>query len=241
MSVGLAAPGTGEHTGARAPPGPPRTQLVVPRRTPRSVFTAVKETDTRTALTRGLAEYLESIVVEQPDGRELRLQKVFSSWAEAEEGIAFPSAIAYTTTIGVYEAKRLSPGVQQNCKIPEPDGRFLVTPSDYVAPVTVEVWATDIVERGTLVGALEDAFNPFTGQYGFTLELPHYHNVRATYEPTQMGYMDSEADAMQRNRKAMFVLTGRVPLVKLATFPGAKPRANVVAVGPDVVVDGSAP
>ena len=233
----LRAPGTNEHTGVNALPVPESTYLVIPRRTEKTPFTGNKETDTRSALTRGLAEYMSDLVVESPSGRQLRFQEVFSSWAEPEDGARYPSAIAYTTTNGTYEAKALSPSVAPNCKIPEPDGRYLVSPSDYVDDVVVEIWATDPEERMILVGALEDAFNPFTGQYGFTLGLPHYHNVRATFEPLQMGYMDSETDATQRSRRAMFTLNGRLPLIKLASFPGAKPRPDVVAVGPNVIVE----
>lgn len=235
MSVGQASPGTNEHTAHRASPLP-KSQLVIPR-TLKSPLSATKLTDTRTALTRGLAEYIESLVVTQPDGRIVRLQKVFQTWAEPEETIKYPSGIAYTTVPGLYDAKSFTPAVLSECRLPQPDGRYAVSPSDFVIDVTVEIWATDPVERGTLVGALEDAFNPFTAQYGFSLELPHYHNVRATYEPTQMGYLDSEPDAMQRNRKAMFVLNGRVPLITLKSFPDARVSARVVEVGPNVVVD----
>ena len=153
----------------------------------------------------------------------------------------FPSAIAYTTGMGVYDAKKLTPRPSKACQLPAPDNRFALNPSEFVIDVTVEIWATDPPERSTLVAALEDAFNPFTGQYGFSLNLPHYHNVRGTFELTQMGYLDSESDAIQRNRKAAFVLNARVPLIKLVSFPEAKPRLNVVAVGPNVIVDGSAP
>lgn len=236
MSVGLAAPGINEHTGDRAGPLPIST-LVQPRTSP-SAFSATRLTDTRTALTRGLAEYIEGLQIEQEDGRLVRFQKVFHTWAEPEEINAFPSAVARTPTPGTYDAKGFTPGVSVNCRIPKPDGRFLVTPSEFVIDITLEIWATDPVERTTLVAALEDAFNPFTSQYGFSLQLPHYHNVRGTYEPLQMGYMDNEVAAIQRNRKAVFTLNGRVPLVRLTAIPEARPSVRVIEVGPDVIVDG---
>lgn len=238
-AVGQAAPGGNEHTVVRASPAE-GTQLVIPR-TPRGELSARRETDTRTALTRGLAEYIEDVVIEQEDGRKLRFGKVFSAWSEAEETTVYPSAIAYTTTPGVYDASKFVAVPSKACQLPAPDSRYALSPSTYQVDVTVEIWATDLPQRTTLVAALEDTFNPFTGQYGFSLDLPHYHNVRATYEPMQMGYMDTETDAMQRNRKAMFVLSGRVPLIKLASFPDARSSVRVVAVGPNVVVDGSSP
>lgn len=240
MSVSTQAPATNKYSGANAPPVPDATVLVPPH-TPLSTFTARRDTDTRTAVTRGVAEYISDVVVEADDGRQVRFRRVFDSWSEPEEGALYPSAIAYTTNNGIYDASKFTPTVNPKCRIPAPDGRYLISPAEYVVDVVVEVWATDPIERRLLVMALEDAFNPFTGQYGFTLQLPHYHNVRSTFEPMQMGYMDSEAAAIRRDRRAVFVLSARVPLIRLASFPGAKPRVNVAAVGPDVVVDGTVP
>lgn len=228
MTSLLQSPGTTENTNDPAFPPPDSTTLVPPRTPRNSPFTAVKLTDSRTALTRGLADYIATLVTETDDGRLLRFEQVFDVWAEPENIAIFPSAIAYTTSPGVYESKSLGGGLNSNCAIPAPDGRFLVTPAEYVVDITVEIWATDIQERMLLVSAMEDLFNPFIGQYGFTLQLPHYHNVRATYELLQMGYMDSETSAIRRDRRAVFTLSGSVPVVKLVIVPTAKPSVTVV-------------
>ncbi len=235
MSVVATAPGGNERTVTAAQPGPPVSQLVSSDL--EREFTAAKETDTRTAITRGLAEYISQFRAERPDGRILRFQKTFESWAEPEDVPEYPSAIAYTTTPGIYEASRLTPIPSSSARLPSPDKRYVMSPAEYVVTVTVEFWCTDDEERMGLVAAAEDAFNPFAGSYGFSLQLPHYHNARATYEPTQMGYMDNEVDAIGRLRKAVFALEARVPLIKLVAFPEAKPRIKVSEVGPNVVVD----
>ena len=238
MSVGQQAPGTDERTSFRAPPGPPKTSLVPPGTRRTDPYTANRETDARRALTRGLAEYIEGLVVEQQDGREIRLQQVFDDWPEPEELSLYPSAVAYTPTPGAYEARTLAPVPTKAQQIPEPDGRYVMIPSDLSMQVRLEVWCTDTEERTTLAAALEDLFNPFTGAYGFTLELPHYHRMRARYEPLSPAYPDSEASAMTRERLVVFILSGQVPVVRLVAFPDANISARVTEVGPNVVVTG---
>jgi len=239
MSVGTTPPGAGEHTARPAPPGPPRTRLVAPG-DPQPVHTALRATDTRTALTRGLAEYVAGISGEAEDGRPLRFQAVFENWARPEDQAEYPSAIAYTTAPGIYDSSRFTSFPSQSQQIPEPDGRYVVTPADYAAAVTLEVWSTDDEERMGLVALLEDALNPFVGQgrYGLALELPHYHNVRASYELASMGYTDSESDAIAGTRKAVFTLDAVVPVVRLVSFPGATLRHKLAEIGPDVIVNG---
>lgn len=235
MSVGLRAPGGDEYTADRTPP--PSKSTLSPPGTPTPAHTATKLTDARTALTRGLAEYIEDLVVEQDDSRTIRLQKVFDTWAEAEETAEYPSAACYTVGPVVYEASSLTPSVDRDQRIPLPDGRYAVKMAEAVASITCEVWATDPVERMSLAGALEDAFNPHASRYGFVLELPHYHRARAAYEMMSNTYLDSEPDAVRRDRRVTFILSGRVPLIKLQTFPDARPQVRVEEVGPNVIVD----
>jgi len=238
MSVRGRAPGGDEHTVTPAPPGDPRT-ILVPPGAPKVVHTAMRTTDSRTALTRGLAEYVSEIRGEAEDGRELAFQRVFENWARPEDQAEYPSAIAYTTTPGTYDASRFTSIPSKDQQLPQPDGRYVITPADYLTVVTLEVWATDDEERMGLVALLEDAINPFVGngRYGLTLELPHYHNVRASYEPQQMGYMDDEASNMSGARKAVFTFEASLPVVRLVAFPGAKPRHKLGEIGPDVIVE----
>jgi len=236
MSVNVTPPGGDEYTVA-SPPG--RTRLVSPGDA-QPVHTAVKETDSRTALTRGLAEYVFTISGEAYHGARLRFQKVFENWATPEEQAEYPSAIVYTTTPGTYDSSGFTSIPSKDQQIPEPDGRYVITPAEYVTTVTVEVWCTRDEERMAIVAMLEDAFNPFVGQgkYGFTLELPHYHNVRASFSPAQMGYMDDEASVIAGTRKALFTFEASVPVVRLVSFPDAKPFHKLAAIGLDVIVDG---
>ena len=237
MSVGQQAPGTDERTGSPAPSGPPRT-ILIPPKTPRfNPYSANRETDARRALTRGLAEYIEGLTTEQQDGREIRFLKVFDDWAEPEDMSVYPSACVYTPRDGVYEARALTQVPTKAQQIPQPDGRYVMVPSDLSIDLRLEVWCTDIEERTSLAAALEDLFNPFVGAYGFVLELPHYHSMRARYEPIGPGYPDSGASAIARERLVVFTLSGQVPVARLASFPDANISVRLAELGPRVILE----
>lgn len=201
------------------------------------VLTAYREGDARTALTRGLAEYLESIVVNAMGGRQLRFKQVLRSWAEPEQESKYPSAIVYSQVPGTYDASRFTPGVAAKNRIALPDGRYVVALAEYVQNLTVEIWCTDPSERSELVTAVELAMNPLDFMYGLLLELPYYYNQRAVYEMLDMRYLDSEEDAMRRYRKAAFSVTAQIPLIRLATIAGGVPRIVLDKVGPDVILN----
>lgn len=237
MSVGQQAPGTDERTAHPALSGPPRT-ILIPPKTPRAnPYSANRETDARRALTRGLAEYIEPLVAEQQTGREIRLLKVFDDWADPEELSVYPSAVVYTPTPGVYEARSLMQVPTKTQQIPPPDGRYVLVSSDLSINLRLEVWCTDIEERTSLAAALEDLFNPFVGGYGFRLELPHYHSMRASFEPLDVAYPDGGMSVITRNRLVVFTLSGQVPVVRLATFPDANISVRVAELGPRVILE----
>lgn len=209
-----------------------RATLVLPG-TPH-VVSARHVGDTRTALCRGLAEYLlDNIQAEAEGGRKLRLKHVFSTWAEPEDEATYPSAIVYAPGSATYDASRFSPGVEARQRVPAPDNRYTVVLAEMVLDLTVELWTTDPSERAELVAAIEQGLNPLDNMYGLTLELPWYYNLRATYALQSMQYLDSEEESMRRYRRAVFTVTGQMPVVRLATIPGAKPRLDLQ------VVDGS--
>jgi len=215
-----------------APPN--RTWLVEDLATPQP-HSSVRETDTRTALTRGLSEYLQdTILVDQVGGRQFKFYNVFQAWSEPEENARYPSAVVYASGAGSYDASSFTPSPNERCRLP--DGRYAMAYAEFVQDLMVEVWANDPTERADLCAACEDAFNPVSFMYGFVLALPHYYNLRGTFAMQSVQYMDTEENAIRRYRLATFVLKAEVPLVRLVSFPGAKARVRLDAVGTDVIV-----
>jgi hypothetical protein len=211
----------------RPPQGGTRLLLNPGEKTP---FSAVRETDCRTALTRGLKEYIEQLHGVAPGGREVVFKQVLQTWAEPEVPARFPSACIYGSVDGTYDASRFTPGVNKNQRIPEPDGRFLMQLAEYVSDLSVEVWCTDPMERMDFAMFMEDAFNPTDFMFGFRLVLPHYFNARASFEMKSLSYADTEEEAKRRYRRAVFTLEGRVPLIKLVGFPLAQPETRLTVV-----------
>ena len=190
----------------------------------RQVFSNHRETDTRTALTRGLAEYLETLTIDWVGGRQSRFVKVFQTWAEPESMIDYPSAVVYASESGNYEDSVLSP---TTIKIPD-SSLYLREVAELKLPMTIEVWSNDPKERMALSAMLEDALDPHEFMTGLRLELPHYHNQRATYEKMSMTYEDAPDTAQRRWRKAVFSVTGHITqLRRVGVLPTMDLRLDV--------------
>jgi hypothetical protein len=182
-------------------------------------------TDTRTALTRGLKEYLESLRGVLAGGRELRFVQVMQVWTDTEVPAKYPAACVTAPGTGTYDANAMSP---KTIKVPNNPGVFLRQHSELVQDMTVEVWCTDVAERMAMVALVEDLFEPVDWMTGFRLELPHYYNARATFEKMALTYIDSGDDAQRRWRRAVFAVRGTVPQLRaFGEVPLMRPRTEL--------------
>lgn len=194
------------------------------------VFTDVRETDARTAITRGLKEYLQTLKITY-NGRESRFKKVLESWADPEDNAEWPSAIAYAPDTGTYDGDSFS---TQVVSIADANGGKVVLRllCELVQTVTVEVISTDPVERMALAAMLEDAFSPVDFMAGFRLRLPHYFGAFATYLPKSISYQDSSDDAQHRTRRVIVSLEATVAVIRfVGLVPKLQPRFKL-EVGP---------
>lgn len=219
------ASGEGQVSAATSLPRPDTTLVLRPDE--REALTAVQKTDVRTALTRGLAEYLLQLSFEAIGGRRVAFRKVVDTWADAEERVMYPYAVVQAPGEGNYDAVSFTPHVDADQFLPLPDGRFLVRLSEFTANLTVEVWANDIEERMALMAMLERDLSPVDWMYGVRLRLPHYFNVHASYEPGPSSYTDSDEEAIKRYRKATVRVSAACAVIRLSTFPAAKPWLKV--------------
>jgi hypothetical protein len=184
------------------------TRLITEPRT-LQVWSNRRETDARTAMARGLTEYLRSLSIELDGGRALKFTTVVDTWAEGEVMAVYPSAAVHSEESGMYEVSALTPQINEA----QPDGRYFTVSRSLRQQFLVDVWCTGPKERMALAAMLEDASDPVEWMGGFLLELPHYHNARAQFDAFSGQYMDVEADAAQRYRRFAFVVTGMVPVV----------------------------
>lgn len=194
-------------------------------------LTGYRETDTHTAMARGLAEYIGQQSIEI-GGRKLQLT-TYTTWAEPENQVSYPAA-AVGATAGVYD-RSLVPSI---VKTLDNDLR-LVAFSEFSQELTLEVWATDPKERSYLVAMVEEALNPVEWMYGMRLILPFYHSATAVYEMKGSQYVDSSDDALAKYRRAVFTVQGTITAYRTLSFPSAQPRFRLDGIGEDVVIPSS--
>lgn len=205
------------------------TKLVTDPNLP-PAYTANRETDVRTAVCRGLKEYTEQLTANGFGGRMVQFKKVHANWAQPDDKATYPSAAIWSEEMGKYDAHAFTPTLNPAYRLASPDHRWLVKMSEFEVELIYEVWANDNVMREELCAMLESAFAPVDFMFGFRLQLPHYFNERATYEPLAMQYMDDEESAMRRWRLARFHLRVNASVLRLANIPVAIPKTNVKTV-----------
>lgn len=208
-----------------------RTRLITKPVDPQ-VLTNLRETDVQTALTRGLAEYLQDLVIVMQGGREFRFARVFDKYPDAEDSAEYPAAIVYSGQAGTYDASQFTPRTFDVAS-----GITVRAISEFSIGLTVEVWANDTDERIAFAALMEDALNPVDWMYGLRLELPHYYGTRATYELTGITYLDSPEDLQRRWVKAAFAIQANVTQYKSLhkSSPRLSPRIGT-SIDTDVVI-----
>lgn len=186
-------------------------------------YTAVRETDVRTALLRGLREYVENLSYDAPGGARHRFLRVEETWPEPDQNAKYPSASIYTDEPGLYDAVGFTPSFAQL-----PDGRVLQTTAEFTQTITIDLWCTNATERMGLIAMLEDAFDPVDWMSGFRLRLPHYFNAVASYLKVNLSAVDSTENANRRWRLASMTLQAAVPQIRMVgALPGLELRIEV--------------
>jgi len=187
-------------------------------------WTSHRETDCRTALVRGLKEYLEQATFSDPAlSQRLKLAKVLARWAEPEDTAKFPSAAVYTQEAGIYDDDDFT-----SEPIELEDDYVIRLCSELVQPVILDVYCTDDPQRMSFAMMLEDLFEPVDWMSGFRLMLPHYFGIHAEYLKLSIDYVDNEENAQKRWRLAQFQLEARVSQVRfIGKVPKFQPKAQV--------------
>lgn len=196
---------------------PQTSTLVFPRDAAAAALSQRRETDATTALARGLKEYLEVLSIDWPETGKLRFTKVFDRYADFEDGLEFPRAVAYSAeAIGEYNGQ-LGQWPEGNLftgeSLPVGGGVILEALDELVIDLTVELEVSNPEERIGLVAMLEDAFRPYPGASGFMLTLPHYYNTRGRYTAGRIQYLDSPEDPARNYRRARTVIQSRIPVI----------------------------
>jgi hypothetical protein len=203
-------------------------------------MTLRRDTDATTAMTRGMAEYLGRLTFDGKAGKRLQWARVFDAWADTETVAEVPSLIVYAPQEGVYDARNMASGINARDRVDSPDrpgpGTFAVASSELVQVIHIEVWTAEAEDRVGAVAMIEDALSPVDYMHGARLELPHYHNVRASFEMISVQYDDNAESVQRRFRLVTIKVNGSVPVVRLVRAP-VMTSARIAAtseIGPDV-------
>lgn len=230
---------TRQRTRDEIPPEPPESDasqdwpdglIVRPIFEPDDVqqITYVRTVDARTALARGMAEYLGMLSMIWEGGRELRFARTKFYWAEPEEQATLPAAALVGQGEATYEDSTIS---QQLTPVDDGTKRYLYSAAAIMQRFRLEVWASDPVGLYGLSAMVEDALEPTDFMTGVRLELPYYFNARATFEKKSLMYGAIPGDAHQRWRKAIFTIDG--------TCPQYRPVGELKLMEPKVIVSAS--
>lgn len=184
-------------------------------------LTSVRTTDSRTALARGLAEYLGAQRFVAEGGRALGFKAVLVQWAEAEQPAEYPSLSITALGAAQYDDNSFVPMLKKT----DDSAYYITQTGETTQEFMVAAWTNDPNERIGVACMLEDAGDPLEFMSGFRLELPFYHGARATYLVKNVDFRDGPSDAQRRWRVALFGVTGNVPKYRLAgTLPGLLPE-----------------
>ena len=206
-----AAPPVPVPGGTNPSPPPGRTRLIK-EAGDLQVFNTIQKTDARTAITRGLQEYLQTLEYVADGGRLMKFATVLNTWASAEDTAQYPGACVYAPGPATYDSSSFTNSLK--AKGTNEANVYLRKPCEIQMDIIIEIYCTSTDQRHAISAMMELALNPTDFMYGFLLELPHYFNARAIFEPTSSEYVDDPVDAKQRKRRLLFGLTGTMPVLQ---------------------------
>jgi hypothetical protein len=179
----------------------------------------------------GLKEYLTGYSIPWAWGREIVLENVVSTHAEAEELATFPAVVIIPGSTAEYDpSSRLTPSTP----VLVDDKRMLglMYTSELKTELFLEVWASTLEERKALRALIEDAMSPVDFMSGFLLEIPAYFNERAAYMALDVSQSDSPENALRGIWAATFRIDARIPVYRVVQYKPMKPRVRTVVVEP---------
>lgn len=176
---------------------------------------------------RALTTYLESLTFPLDGHKRMKFAVVRALKAEPEDLAAYPAAAVFMEGEAQYgmEDGALQPIYDPSGDLD--DGSSLFLGGEVRVDLQVHVWTNEIEERENVMMALEDAFTPVEWMSGFLLEMPHYYNLRASYQFRSMSYEDTDADNQRRYRKLGIRIQATCPYARVFTLPRLRPAPAV--------------
>lgn len=213
------------------PPPPGRSRLIETPGEGRPIYTGVRECDVVTAVKRGLREYLEQVYLDVL-GNRVQFARVTEVWGDTDEVAVYPGLAIMARDEVEYDAASFTPSLDTTPVTalptdPHDQLTYLVKYAEASIPLVIELHTTSPEERVSCSMLLEDALNPVDWMYGFRLQLPHYFNQIAVFEPVRVQQTDSEDNARRRWRPGSVFLTAHASVVRTRSLPGLRVQASI--------------
>jgi hypothetical protein len=203
------------------------TSLLVEERGIQVLPTSTRECSAARAVCRALAEYLETLTFPVTGGLQQKFAVVRDLRAEPEDLGKYPGACVFPDGEAQYgtEEGSLQPIYDESGVLL--DGTQLFLMGEIREDLQVHVWTNEVEHREYVLMMLEDAMNPVEWMSGFFLDMPHYHNLRASYQLMSMGYEDVDSDNQRRYRKCTLRVQATCPYARVFDLQRIRPRAAV--------------
>lgn len=203
------------------------SSLLVQTRGIRVTPTITRECAASRAACRALAEYLETLTFPVSGGLQQKFAVVRDLRAESEDLAKYPGACVFPDGEAQYgtDEGALHPIYDESGALI--DGRQLFLMGELRTDLQVHVWTNEVEHREYALMMLEDAMSPVEWMNGFFLDMPHYHNLRASYQLMSMGYEDVDSDNQRRFRKCTLRVQATCPYARIFDLQRIRPRAAV--------------
>lgn len=188
---------------------------------------AYRECSAARAPVRALAEYLRTLRFPSTGGQHTEFVVVRDLQAEPEDYAGYPGACVFPEGSVQYgtEDGGLQPIYDESGDLE--DGSVMMMMGEIKVELQIHIWTNEVEDRESAITAVEDALAPVEWMSGFFLEMPHYHNLRASYQIMAMTYEDPDTDVQRRYRKCNFRVQATCPYVRVFRLPRLDPRAAV--------------
>ena len=146
--------------------------------------------------------------------------------ADGMEPAGTPS-IAFSPAEGKYEPIGLTAFLDESTRDKFGVGTVIQWQSEYTETFTLELWASSIAQRRSIIAGLESGLTPTEQMYGIRFRMPDYYMETVCFTPNSRTNID-DGDAARGRLKAQFKIEMRFNIVALV---------NCTSLMPSVVVD----
>lgn len=200
---------------------------------PEAALPKLPDRDAREHGLEALRQYIGALIFRRtnapglpPIEFQIPTSSIYKEQPDDVENLLLP-AIGFVPSVGKHLTFGLGPPrVLEDSMGVNGHNTALLHVSDYVEPITIEVWASKIAERRAIVAGLKIALRASDASSAIYLKLPNYYGMPACFALMGSQYIDDDATVRNR-RRAFLMVEMTVCEVAPCNISGLQPRASV--------------